>query len=206
MHLLKSGVANLVTSLYPAYFPRFAIYSYGPVSEAFLKEGINNFLDALNWMHQLPYGRNTNRADYMLTFLEKQGTCSTKHAALAALGEENQQPIQLKVGICKIGRDFDPKIEVLLDQFDIDFFPEAHSYLSCPGGTIDITFPHLPPFFSYEVLEEYNISPEDIGDLKVMLHKDYLQKWMKETGVISRFSFEDLWNFREQWISGLNKK
>lgn len=179
------------------------ILSHGPVSQAFLEVGISNFLDAVNWVHQLSYGRNSNRSDYMLLFQENRGTCSTKHAALAALTEEHGLLIQLKLVICKLDRNFDAKIGWLLDRLAIDYLPEAHCYLSYEGRPIDATFPNRPLFPEIEILEEHTISSSDIGDLKLTVHKNYLLRWMKESGLVERVSFGEVWRFREQWINSI---
>lgn len=53
-----------------------------PISNLFLTLSITTFREALKYVHELPYGRNNNRTDYLLVISEKCGTCSTKHALI----------------------------------------------------------------------------------------------------------------------------
>lgn len=187
----------------PKFIPSTPILPVGPLSKAFLKLGVKAFDDAVLWVYQLPYGRNSDRADYMLIFEELQGTCSTKHAALAALAKECQLPIILKMVICKLDQNLDPKVKPLLERLGVDYVPEAHCYLSCPHGEIDVTFPNQPPYPKVEVLKEYIISTDEIGDQKLALHKEFLKAWIKDTGLSPSFSFDHLWQLREEWIRSL---
>lgn len=168
-----------------ALFFSWTFRSCGAVTQAFYEKGIENFDQALKWVHRLPYGRNSNRSHYHLIFSELRGTCSTKHAALAALALENAFPIQLKMAICKIEV---PWLSC--------YFPEAHCYLQYQNQTIDVTFPLDPPTLKYELLEVRTITPDDIAERKNAIHQDYLRKWVEGRG----FTFEEVWQKREAWI------
>jgi len=182
----------------------FPIESNGPISRAFRHQGINSFLKAVEWTHKLPYGRNSDRKNTMQMFDEGRGTCSTKHALLAALCSENGVQTELMLAICKLNRQLEPKVASLLDQLGVDFFPEAHCYLRYEGHDIDITFPDQPPILKAEVLQTHTIHPEQIGDHKMALHKDYLRNWLRDQQPKSRFSFEEVWRLREDWIRSLS--
>ena len=54
-------------------------------------------------------------------FNEFRGTCSTKHAILAALADEHHQDVQLKMVICKLDEWSPEKIEFIWDA-EINFF------------------------------------------------------------------------------------
>ena len=135
------------------YIPSSPLDALGPVSAAFRQQGINNFSEGLKWTHSLPYGRNSDRANYMLIFQELVGTCSTKHAPLAALANENGIQIKLQMAICKLDVNLEPKASSLLEMMEIDFFPEAHCYLQYEDQNIDITFPNQSPTLKIEIIE-----------------------------------------------------
>ncbi|MFC2049163.1 hypothetical protein ACFLR2_00615 [Chlamydiota bacterium] len=186
-------------------FFSWSLKASGPVSTAFRAKGIDDLGHALRWVHSLPYGRNSNRENYMLIFSELRGTCSTKHAALAALALENGFPIKLQMTICKLDTKLDPKVLPLLDRLGVSFFPEAHCYLEYEDQQIDITFPDQAPTLKVETLEVHTIRPEDIGDHKLPIHQEYLKKWLHAKNLDQRFSFEEVWQLREEWIHSLNQ-
>lgn len=176
--------------------------SAGPVSALFSQQGVTSFSEALEWAHRLPYGRNTDRADFMCIFRENCGTCSTKHAALYALCQENGiKEAQLIVVICKLDTELDPRVEGFLHELGVDFFPEAHCFIHYAGQDIDVTFPDQTPTVKVSILHRYSIQAEQIGDYKLALHHDYLRQWLKEKGL--SYSFDELWSKREAWIASL---
>ena len=50
---------------------------------------------AVTYIRRLPYGRNTDRSDILRVLREGKGTCSTKHALLACLAQEQGIPLEL---------------------------------------------------------------------------------------------------------------
>ena len=68
--------------------PNSEIKSGNIISDTFLSLGIRSFLEACRYVHQLPYGYNSDRDDLMILFKEKMGTCSTKHAVIGSLAAE----------------------------------------------------------------------------------------------------------------------
>lgn len=173
----------------------------GPISEAYWGLGCRLFSDATNWTHQLPYGRNTDRADWMQIFSEECGTCSTKHAALAKLCHEAGIAAKLMVVICKLDCDLDSRAGEFLDQLGVPFFPEAHCILCVDGLNIDVTFPDQLPEPKAEILEAYSIQPDEIGERKIAIHHAYLRSWIQKNAL--SLSFEEVWGLREAWIERL---
>lgn len=171
----------------------------GPVSKEFRAKNIHAFSDALKWVHVLPYGRNSDRADYMRIFSENCGTCSTKHAALAALCKENNIDAELKLGICRL----DSNVAPFLKKLGVDYFPEAHCYLKYQGQDFDVTFPEQSSVLKEKILVDYSIEPNEIGINKVKLHHEYICRWMKEYELDVKFSFDQVWKLREEWIASL---
>lgn len=79
--------------------PNFQLSSELKISKDFLWRSLADFHSAVAYVSRLPYRRNYNRADYNLVFKEECGTCSTKHALLAALVKAHRQPVLLTLGI-----------------------------------------------------------------------------------------------------------
>lgn len=175
----------------------------GPVTESYRGQNVHTLAEAINWTHRLRYRRNSRRDDYLLIFTEKQGTCSTKHAALAALCRENDIDGQLMLAICKLTTQLDPRATEFLRTLNVDYFPEAHCYLRYREDDIDVTFPRQSTALKVEILQQHRIEPEQIGDHKVALHHAYLQHWMAAQGIDQRFSFDEIWAMREAWITSL---
>src|SRR5215813_2060548 len=105
----------------------------GQSTADFVVRGITDFRSAGRYLHQLPYGRNSNRADFRLVLPEGRGTCSTKHALLAELACEQNLPIVLTLGIYEMHEWNTPGTGKVLDQYGLSFIPEAHCYLTYGG-------------------------------------------------------------------------
>ena len=65
----------------------------------FIDLGITSFQAACRYVHELPYGYNSNSDDLMILFKEKKGTCTTKHAVIGTLAQELALPVHKNVGI-----------------------------------------------------------------------------------------------------------
>jgi hypothetical protein len=79
--------------------PGIPLRTAGPLSAEIIACGITDFQTAGRYLQALPYGRTADRADFRAVLREGKGTCSTKHALLAALAEEQNVPVVLTVGI-----------------------------------------------------------------------------------------------------------
>ena len=108
--------------------------------------------------------------------------------------------------ICRLDIQRIPRISNFLDKLSVDFFPEAHCYLQYAGQNIDVTFPDQPTVLKAEVLHTYPIQPEQIGSYKWSLHQKYLHCWFEEQKLDQRFTFDEVWQLREEWIASLSDK
>ena len=89
-----------------------------------------NFQETINFVKQIPYGRNSNREDFSLVISENKGTCSSKHAYLKDFADKNNIPnVQLFIGIYKMNEQNTKIGSILSDNF-LDFIPEAHVFES----------------------------------------------------------------------------
>ncbi|RZJ64850.1 MAG: hypothetical protein EOO45_17765 [Flavobacterium sp.] len=186
--------------------PDFKIADSGEISQAFAERGIATFRDAYNFVKLLPYGRNEDKSVLTKVFTDGRGTCSTKHALLKLLADENGQgAIKLMMGIFRMNGVNTPLIAEVLLRSGLEYIPEAHNYLTFHGVRYDFTSAQSKlSDFESELLEETDMLPEQIGDYKVRLHKNYLKQWLVSNKNIN-LSLDELWAIREECIACLSK-
>jgi hypothetical protein len=162
-----------------------------------------NFLETINFVKQIPYGRNTNREDFSLVISENKGTCSSKHAYLKDFATKNNIPnVQLIIGIYKMNEQ-NTKIGTILSENNLEYIPEAHCYLKIDGKTVDVTSKESSfEKIKLDLLQEIEIEPYQVADFKIKYHQEFLKNWLIETN--SKFSFDEIWKIREQCISQLS--
>ena len=107
------------------------------------------------------------------------------------------------IGIYKMNSENTPKIGNVIKANNLDYIPEAHSYLSINDERVDYTS-HNSDFnrLKNDILVETEIEPHQVAEFKVNYHKDYIKTWIDENEI--RFSFEAIWKFREQCIANLS--
>ncbi|TMW71046.1 hypothetical protein [Alteribacter natronophilus] len=179
--------------------PDFMIQSRGPVSETVLRLGFRTFHEIAAFVRDLPYGRNTDRSDYRLILTEGKGTCSTKHALLAALcGEHGKDDIRLYTGIYQMNGQNTPGTGPVLSRHGLTHVPEAHCYLKFNDERFDFTRPGAK---AEGITAEKAITPEQIGEDKVRFHRRYTSEWIKTENL--PYELKDVWQIREQCIEAL---
>lgn len=183
--------------------PNFNIQATTPLSQAAIEIGCQTFHQAVSKIHAIPYGRNSNKENLELVFTENKGTCSTKHAALVQLAiDHHLSAIELVLGIYKMKESNTPGVGKVLDQYGLDYVPEAHNYLKWKGQRYDYTKMVQTAESPFDnLLEEISITPNQITDFKVEKHKAFLQKWIKEEAL--SFSLDEIWTIREACIFAL---
>ena len=67
----------------------FNITSDGEISQLFKQNYCFDFLSASEFVRNLPYQRNLNKDNLATVFTDNCGTCSTKHALLKKLAEDD---------------------------------------------------------------------------------------------------------------------
>jgi len=166
---------------------------------------LNNFLELIERVKQIPYGRNANRSDFSLVLKENKGTCSSKHAFLKDFADKNQiENVHLFIGIFKMNEQNTPKIAPLLTKNQLAYIPEAHCYLKVNGKVVDATTENS--FFTTiekDVLEEIEIQPNQVAEFKVTLHQKYIKDWITNKNI--SLSFDEIWTIREQCIQKLSE-
>lgn len=175
-------------------------------STAFREHGINSFNEACNFLAQLPYGRNANREDFGLVLSEGKGTCSSKHALLATLALENGHPeIELIAGIFLMNGETHSKLTHFFEDKTYTNIPECHCYLRFKGERFDFTdtskrLERIIP----KLVREQRIDPNQVSDWKIMIHKDYLQRWLTRNPAI-QMTLDEMWKDREEAIALLSQ-
>jgi hypothetical protein len=175
----------------------------GEVTNLLATYGIQTFHEAVLWVWRLPYGRTSDRSNYLLVPIEQRGACSAKHAFLSKVASEQMIPLHLHIGIFMMNRENTPGIGNNLEKNGLTSIPEAHCYLKFENTRYDFTTYEDPPISHPKVhfLYEEKISPDQIGSHKVNLHQEWMKNWIRESNQI--LSFEDLWKIREKCIETL---
>jgi hypothetical protein len=185
--------------------PDVALLSKGIISDNFLEHGIIDFKQACNYIQNLPYGRNADKTKLHTIFQDQCGTCSTKHAVLAQLADEQQiNEIQLICGIFKMNGINTPAVAKILMDHDLDYLPEAHNYLKYKNKIFDFTFPENQKSLEFipDLMEETIILPHQIATFKIEYHQTFLNTWLEANPLIP-YTVEQLWDIREECIKAL---
>lgn len=182
--------------------PNPLIVGQGTISNQFLSLGIDNLYGAINYIHQLPYSRISNKSDFSLVLKEKCGTCSPKHALIAALAQELNIELVLCAGILIMNANNMPAITGILKQYSLSGIPEAHVYLEYNHQKLDVTFPNQNTFKSYSYIKEINITPEQITNFKDQWHRQAIEEWIKTEKLT--YQLDEVWKIRELCINALS--
>ena len=179
----------------------------GPLTTEFTSRGITDFRAAGRYLQALPYGRTANRADFRSVLSAGTGTCSTKHALLAAVASEQNLPVALRLGIYEMHERNTLGVGTVLTRYNLAFLPEAHCYLTYEDKRIDITRSGVEPAETIsQFLHEETIDPEQIGDYKVRLHRKFMLDWVNDNAdAVKGLSLVDVWRIREECIAALTQ-
>ena len=172
-------------------FPNRPLSEAGIISAKFLSLGIDRFTDACRYVHELPYGYNTNRDDLMILFKENKGTCTTKHAVIATLAQELDLPIVKSVGIYAMTEEIVTGTDKILTKYRLPYVPMIHCFLVYGEYRVDLSEGNNNgknrPIedFLYTERVEPNISAKDEYLLYRRALKDHIlkQKELKEVDI-----------------------
>ena len=179
--------------------PNFALDGKARLDAAFVALGKRDYHAAARHVRRLPYGRNSDRADYGSVLEEGRGTCSTKHALLAALARDHGLPVELRLSIYEMDGRNTPGVGPVLARYGLDGVPEAHCYLAYRGARVDLTRV-VPTDPIQTFLYEETIEPAGIGAYKVDLHRRFVREWTTER----ELDFGFVWRIREECIDALS--
>ena len=126
--------------MYPyTIFPDREISGDGTISRSFRSLDIHRFIEACKFVHELPYGYNSNRDDLMILLKERFGSCTTKHATIATLAKELTLPISRGVGVYAMTEALVTGTGRILADYNIPYVPMIHCYLEFNGRKVDLT-------------------------------------------------------------------
>lgn len=184
----------------------FELTSNESYSSRFREAGITSFREACGFVARIPYGRNANRADFGLVLSEGKGTCSSKHALLAELALENGHPeVELIAGIFLMSGETHPKLTGFFAGKNYPNLPECHCYLRVKGERFDFTDTSDTMYLiEQKLVREQRIDPSQVSDWKIVIHQDYLQRWLNRNPVFG-MTLEEIWKDREEAIGLLSK-
>lgn len=120
-------------------FPNKPIEDNGLISRTFLSMGINDFHHACRYVHELPYGYNSDREDLMILFKEKMGSCTTKHAVIATLAAELEIAIDKHIGIYAMTEALVTGTQKILDRYKLPYLPMVHCFLVFEAHRVDLS-------------------------------------------------------------------
>lgn len=175
----------------------------GPLSAKLKSRNINSLSGLLDWLTDLPYGRNTDRSDFSLVLEENIGTCSTKHALVKAIANENTwQNVDLYIGFFFMDENIYPRLTDLLQKSGIEGLPEAHTFLVIDGNYVDVTAKNSP-ISEHLIIDEMEIEPQGIGNFKETIHKGFIMDWAEIEKI--NLPIDQLWAIREACIKELSR-
>ena len=184
--------------------PHAPLAGDGVVTGHFRARGVADFADAAQWVQSLPYGRTSSRDDVSLVITEGRGTCSTKHALLAALAGELGLELVLTLGIYEMTEANTPGVGAVLQRHGLTSIPEAHCYLVRAGHRIDVTreVTAAEPIATF--LHEEAIRVDQIGAYKIELHQRVLADWIAREPRARGRTLSEVWAIREECIARLS--
>ena len=138
MDIIPKFAYNIFMEKY-SVLPDKPITEAGPVTKKFLELGIESFHTACRYVHELPYGYNSNREDVMILFQENKGSCTTKHGVIATLAEEIDLPIGKTVGIYALTEDIVTGADQILSKYALPYLPMIHCFLESGDRRVDLT-------------------------------------------------------------------
>jgi len=189
-------------------FPNPRLQSNGVVSERFLTLRIKDFHDTCRYVHELPYGYNSNRDDVFILFKEGYGSCTTKHAVIATLAEELNIPVYKMIGIYAMNEDLVTGTNSILETYHLPYLPMVHCFLSHESYFVDLTEGnnngknHSIKDFLFTEKVISNISEKD----EYLLYKNAVQKHILLRKEMQGITMMDILRARTEGIALLRSK
>ncbi|MGB0933935.1 MAG: hypothetical protein ACPGU5_06605 [Lishizhenia sp.] len=177
----------------------FELLKEGDFSLLLQESGIVTFNDACRFIGDIRYGRISNSRDVSLVFHERQGTCSSKHAFLKKVAEEQgAKEVELTLALFKMGAQSHPELAEIFKKHELDYIPEAHVYLKINGKVFDFTTKNKLNCEPYLIQEE-SVTIDFVLSEKSDYHKNFIKKWNK-----TPLSNDAVWKIREACIQQLS--
>ncbi|MFP4350200.1 MAG: hypothetical protein ACLFQY_18045 [Desulfococcaceae bacterium] len=120
-------------------FPDTPISDTGDISRQLMNLDIHSFQEACRYVHELPYGYNSDRDDLMILFKEGMGSCTTKHAVIATLAQELELGIRKQIGIYAMTEAIVTGADAILKKYALPYLPMVHCFLTDGAHRVDLT-------------------------------------------------------------------
>lgn len=185
--------------------PNPTIQPQGPISKLFLEQGITTFQTACAHVKAMTYGPNSDNQNSLILFEENQGTCTTKHGAIARLAQELDLPIYKNLGFYRLNDSIVNDISPILSPHNLNFIPQIHCFLefTSSDGTanrIDLTEGNCNG--KNKTIEDYDFVIRVQPDLTHQQHETYyrehLAKYRELAPDLQRFTDEQVLDLLEE--------
>lgn len=174
--------------------PDTQITANGAVSQQFLVQGIGTFHEACYWVKHLPYGFNSSSEDSLILFEEQQGTCTTKHGAIARLAQELGLEIYKNLGFYRLNDEIVTGVNAILQAYGLDFIPQTHCFLEYDSFRIDLTEGNCNG--KNKTIEDYDfvirVNPDPTKAEKSGCYAQCLEKYYVIAPKLQRFSASEV--------------
>lgn len=185
---------------------QFFLKNDDELTSQIIEAGIVTWNDLVRSVQNFHYERNSNRFDLSLVWKERKGTCSSKHAFLKQISELNNIPnVKLILAFYKMDEQNTPGVGKVLEEYSLEFIPEAHCYLRVNNEILDVTKVNSD-FANYSdvIIEAKEIKPTDVIENKITWHRQFLVKWIQANNL--GITLDELWSIREKCIHALEQK
>lgn len=122
-----------------ARLPDRGLITDGPLSRAFMAEGLKTFQQACHHVHRMPYGYNSTKDDPLILFKEGFGSCTTKHMAVGLLAKEIGLPVGKCIGIYPMTERLVAGADLICSAFGLAAIPLVHCFLVYDRFRVDLT-------------------------------------------------------------------
>ena len=119
--------------------PDVEIKECGEFSKIFLRQGIHSFHSACRQVKAMTYGANSDSTQSKLLLEENQGTCSTKHGAIAHLAQELNLPIYKNLGFYRLNDTIVTGVNDIIAPYELSYIPQIHCFLGYENYRVDLT-------------------------------------------------------------------
>jgi hypothetical protein len=171
------------------------------ISTEFLNKNITSFQQACEYIQKLPYGRHSKRDDFLAVLTDGKGSCTSKHGMAVLLANELNLKLKLICGIYYMTAKNTPKISSVLNNYDLNYIPEAHCFIKYQNQYFDITHTDGESMLDIVDFLEFNI--DNIYPKKDIFHQTHIKTWVKNNTI--PYTPEEIWKIREMCILALSR-
>ncbi|MEM8545976.1 MAG: hypothetical protein AAGF66_18525 [Cyanobacteria bacterium P01_H01_bin.119] len=163
--------------------PNVTLKAHGPISQAYLAQGLRTLHEACQWTQDLPYGPNTSSEDSQILFDERKGNCTTKHGAIARLAAEHNLPIYKNLGFYRLNDAIVTGVNDIIHPYGLDFIPQIHCFLAYENCRVDLTANNCNG--KNRVIDDYDfvvpVAPDISRQQQQAYYLEYLSRYVEIT-------------------------